>query len=105
MHRFFPDPALSDPTPATLPSDQALAVKKLVRDLLGLSPDTPVLLSEIACADPGCPLLETTIAVFPDAAPARRWRFTRPRAALTRMMLAQTLSTPPVLDSSATLPA
>lgn len=69
-------------------------MKALVRELLSLPADTPVLLTETACADPGCPLLETVIGVFPAQGAARRWRFTRPRAALTRVMLAQTLATP-----------
>lgn len=77
---------------------QLAAVKDIVRRVLALPDDTPVVLHETACADPGCPLLETVIAVFPEGRPARRWRLTRPRAALTRLMLAQTLATPAETD-------
>lgn len=94
LHRFIPDPAAPASAPALDPA-QLAAVKKIVRDLLRLPDDTPVLLAETACADAGCPLLETVIAVFPAGEPARRWRLTRPRAALTKLMLSQTLATPP----------
>ncbi|AKC83245.1 hypothetical protein IMCC26134_11510 [Verrucomicrobia bacterium IMCC26134] len=94
MHRFIPDPA-APAQPDYLEADQLLALKKIVRDLLLLPDDTPVVLSEVPCADAGCPLLETTLAVFPDHEPPRRWKFTRPRAALTKLMLAQTLASPP----------
>ena len=94
MHRFVPDPSAPAAAP-TLDPAQLAAVKTIVRELLRLPADTPVTLSESACADTGCPLLKTVIAVFPEAAPARRWRLTRPRAALTRLMLSQTLATPP----------
>lgn len=94
MHRFIPDPAATASAPALDPA-QLAAVKRIVRDLLRLPPETPVLRAETACADTGCPLLETVIAVFPSDEPPRRWRLTRPRAALTKLMLSQTLATPP----------
>ncbi len=101
MHRFLPDPA--DPAPPeTLAPDQLAAVKKLVRDLLGVPADTVVVVSELPCADAGCPLLETTVAVFPENAPALRWKLTRPRAAITRLMLTQTLATPPLPPAATT---
>ena len=93
MHRFIPDP--SEQSPATfLDPSQSAAIKTIVRELLRLPPDTPVTISEIACADAGCPLLETVIAVFPEGASSRCWKLVRPRAALTRLMLRQTLATP-----------
>lgn len=104
MHRFIPDPAAPASAPALDPA-QLAAVKRIVRDLLSLPDDTPVLLAETACADAGCPLLETVIAVFPAGEPARRWRLTRPRAALTKLMLSQTLATPPVAVSETDAPA
>jgi hypothetical protein len=96
LHRFIPDPAASASASApALDPAQLAAVKKIVRDLLHLPDDTPVLLAETACADAGCPLLETVIAVFPAGRPPLRWRLTRPRAALTKLMLSQTLATQP----------
>ncbi len=109
LHRFVPDPSAPAAAPSLDPA-QLAAVKALVRKILGLPADTPVTLSELACADAGCPLLETVIAVFPEGRPARRWRLTRPRAALTGLMLRQTLATPsedagpaPGLDAPVTL--
>lgn len=93
MHRFVPDPS-APPAPALAP-DQLAAIKRLVREHLDLPADTTVLVSDTACADPGCPVLQTTIAVFPPGRPTLRWRLARPRAALTALMLRQTLVTPP----------
>jgi hypothetical protein len=94
LHRFIPDPSAPPSAPTTDPA-QLAAVKTLVRQLPGLPAGTPVTLSGIARADPGCALLETVIAVFPAGRPALRWKLTRPRAALTKLMLRQTLATPP----------
>lgn len=93
VHRFIPDPSAETAKP-TPDAGQLAAVKNIVRSLLSLPKDTPVTIHEIPCADAGCPLLETVIGVFPDGRRALRWRLTRPRAALTRLMLAQTLAMP-----------
>jgi hypothetical protein len=97
MHRFIPDPSAETAKP-TPDAGQLAAVKDIVRGLLSLPKDTPVTIHEIPCADPGCPLMETVIGVFPDGRGAMRWRLTRPRAALTRLMLAQTLAMPAEMD-------
>lgn len=94
MHRFIPDPD-GAPPPAVNPEHLA-AVKRWTREILALPDDTVVTLHETACADPGCPLVECTVAVFDASGETRGWRFTRPRAALTKLMLRQTLATPPV---------
>lgn len=91
-HSFIPvegaDNAGSDPAHTT-------AIKRWTRELLALSGDTSITVSELACRDPGCPLLETVVTVFDDAGGTRQWRFTRPRIAVTKLMLQQTLVTPP----------
>lgn len=94
VHRFIPSP---EGRGAGAPPDiaQIEAIKRWTRETLRLSADVVVTVSEIACVDPGCPLMETAIAVFEEGAPARCWRFTRPRAAVTRLMVRQTLATPP----------
>jgi len=99
LHRFIPDP--SAPAAAALFPAQLAAVITVVRKILGLPLDTYVTISDLACADAGCPLLETVIAVFPDDRPALRRRLTRPRAALTKLMLRQALTTPPETSGSA----
>ena len=48
-------------------------VKAWVRDLLRLSSDDDVLVSELQCHEPGCPPLETVISISrPDADP-QKW--------------------------------
>lgn len=90
-HSFIPvegaENVGSDPTHTT-------AIKRWTRELLALDDDTPITVTELACRDPGCPLLESVVTVF-DAGGTRQWRFTRPRIAVTKLMLQQTLATPP----------
>lgn len=50
--------------------------------------------TELNWADPGCPLLETVIAVF-EPARTRKWRLHRPRSAVTKIMIQQALAAPP----------
>lgn len=99
LHRYVPDP--SAPAAAALVPAQIAAVKTVVRKIRGLPLDTYVTISDLACANAGCPLIETVIVVFPDDRPALRRRLTRPRAALTKLMLRQALTTPPETSGSA----
>lgn len=71
------------------PAEQAQAIKIWTRQLLGLSDETWVTVHELPCADPGCPLLVTTIVVH--ETPVRTWRFERPKAAITKLMLQHVL--------------
>ncbi|HTJ77396.1 MAG TPA: hypothetical protein VL357_00205 [Rariglobus sp.] len=92
MHRFIPDPdGLTD---STLDPAHTAAIKRWTRDVLRLHEDAVITVSEIPCADAGCPLVETAVTVF-DEAGTRLWKFTRPRIAVTKLMLRQTLATPP----------
>jgi len=88
-HTFIP----SDAEPPADPS-HALAIKRWTREVLGIEPEATITVSELACRDPGCPLIETVVTVF-DPVGTRQWRFTRPRVAVTKLMLQQTLATPP----------
>ncbi len=87
------------PTGGTFGLDptQALALKRWTREALGLGEDAVITISELACSDPGCPLVETAVAIFDDRG-TRQWKFTRPKVALTQAMLRQTLKTPPESD-------
>ena len=96
MHRFIPAPG--EATPEINPEHTA-AIKRWTRDVLRLPDDAAVTVSEIPCADIGCPLVETAVAVF-DPAGTRLWKFTRPRVAVTKLMLQQTLATPPAHTKS-----
>jgi hypothetical protein len=90
-HTFIPP---SDDVPARQRLDpaHASAIKRWTRELLGLGEEVVITVQEIACADPGCPLVETVIAVFEETR-TRRWKLTRPRVAVTRAMVAQTVAT------------
>jgi hypothetical protein len=99
VHRFVPDPLAATPRESTLAAEQLTAIKTLVRRILTLPADCPVIVSDSPCIDPGCPVLETVIAVFPAGGAARHWRFARPRAALTRTMLVQALTQPDAAES------
>ena len=39
-------------------------VKQWVREALTLPPETTILVSELACSEPGCPPLETVVALL-----------------------------------------
>lgn len=91
-HRFLPS-LLTGGSERIDPAHTA-AVKRWTHELLQLTDDDVVTVSELACVDPGCPLVETVVTVY-SAGGTRAWSFTRPKCALTRMMLQQTLRTPP----------
>jgi hypothetical protein len=55
------------------PTQQLRALKETVRNLLGLDDDTAVMVRQLACTEPGCPPLETVVAVLPMDGAARRW--------------------------------
>jgi len=91
MHRFIPEEGAPE---SALDPEQSAAVKRWARAALGLDEDTVVTVSETPCVDAGCPLVETVVTVF-EAARTRCWAFTRPRAAVTQLMVRQTLAMPP----------
>lgn len=95
MHSFVPalDTEADDARRAQR-QEHAAAIKRWTRAYLRLDEATPITVTELACADPGCPLLETVIAVF-EQDRTRRWKFTRPNVTVTKAMVQQTLATPP----------
>jgi hypothetical protein len=94
-HRFIPliESGVSG-GPALDPA-HAEAIKRWAHETLRLSDGDVVTVSELACADAGCPLVETVVAVFAHGGGTRSWRFTRPRVTVTKTMVTQTLQTPP----------
>ncbi|GAB1488102.1 hypothetical protein MASR2M8_05450 [Opitutaceae bacterium] len=88
-HTFIPNADSPPPDPT-----HTAAIKQWTSELLQLPLDATVTVSELACRDPGCPLLETVVTVF-EPGGTRQWRFTRPRVAVTKLMLQQTFATPP----------
>jgi hypothetical protein len=57
---------------------RATEIADLVRFLLRLPTDAPVTVFPLVCREPGCPPVETVIAVL--APPRRRWTIHRPLA-------------------------
>ncbi|MFV2175526.1 hypothetical protein ACFHW2_34220 [Actinomadura sp. LOL_016] len=49
-----------------------------MRRLPDLDEDTTVMVGQFACGEPGCPPLETVIAVLTTDGPPRRWTLHRP---------------------------
>jgi hypothetical protein len=57
-------------------ADRAGEIAKLVRATLGLRENSAVTVQELACAEPGCPPIETKIAVLDQ--PRRSWTLHTP---------------------------
>ena len=93
MHHFTALPSVEGADPSQS-ADHVIAIKGWTRAVLKLEEDAVVTVTELACSDPGCPLLETTIAVFENDR-TRVWKLTRPRMAVTKGMVLQTLQSPP----------
>lgn len=76
-------------------TDQLTAIKRWTRECLGLEDDDVVLVQELNCRDPGCPMVETVVAVIAENC-TMRWRFERPGFAVSQTMLKQALAHPPL---------
>ncbi|MDH6574446.1 hypothetical protein [Kitasatospora sp. MAP5-34] len=75
---------------------QLAALKKHVREQFDLAEDDTVLLSQLDCTEPGCPPVETVVAVLPASGGTRRWTLHHPIDEITPELLTQTLAGPPV---------
>ncbi|WP_306820147.1 hypothetical protein [Streptomyces sp. DSM 40750] len=76
------------------PSPRLRELKETVRTLLGLDDGTAVMIRQLARTEPGCPHLETVVAVVPMDGPPRRWTLRQPADASTKDDLAAALLTP-----------
>jgi hypothetical protein len=76
------------------PSPQLRELKETVRTLLGLDDDTAVMVRQLACTEPGCPPVETVVAVLPMDGAARRWTLHQPVDRITEDDLRQSLLAP-----------
>lgn len=94
MHNFIPDPGAGEGAGPRLDPSHAQAIRRWVGELLALPEDAVVSVNEVGCVDPGCPLVETVVAVFEDGR-TRSWKFTRPRWAVTRTMVQLALEAKP----------
>jgi hypothetical protein len=59
-------------------------VKEWVRELLTADIEVTVLVTELQCMEPGCPPLETVIAILRDGAPPQQYTLHRAVADVTR---------------------
>ncbi|MDT7843308.1 hypothetical protein [Streptomyces justiciae] len=67
-----------------------------MRVLLDLDDDTAVMVRQLTCTEPGCPPVETVVAVLPMEGEARRWTLHRPAEEITEDDLrAALLADPP----------
>jgi len=96
VHHFVALPQENQETPTPADPQHTLAIKRWTREYLKLPESAVVTVSEFACTDPGCPLLESLISVFEEGGGTRVWKLTRPKMAVTKTMLQQTLAAPPV---------
>ncbi|MCA2985180.1 hypothetical protein [Gemmatimonas sp.] len=62
---------------------QVARIKTWARELLAIDSDTTVLVTELQCSEPGCPPIETVIAVLAPGAP-RQYKVHRAIAEVTR---------------------
>ncbi|EFL27437.1 hypothetical protein SSOG_07151 [Streptomyces himastatinicus ATCC 53653] len=70
-------------------------LRRTIRRLLGLDDDTAVVVRQLACTEPGCPPLETVIAVLPMNGRARRWTLHTTAEEITEDDLRAALLAPP----------
>lgn len=68
--------------PATDPAKLA-QIKTWVYETLALSPDIPVSISQLHCTEPGCPPMETVVAVMSN--PVKQYKIHKPTGALEYM--------------------
>src|SRR5262245_52423305 len=59
-------------------------VKEWVAEAFRLGADVPVLVTELRCTEPGCPPLETVIAVLSQPGRPRQYKVPKPLTELTR---------------------
>ena len=91
MHNLIP----ADDDRAQIDPEHTRAIKQWVADELGLGEEDVVSVMESACIDPGCPLVETTIAVFGADGSTRHWKLTRQRHAVAKFIEKQALAQSP----------
>ena len=62
---------------------QLQQVKTWVHDTLQLDDDTSLMVTELRCSEPGCPPLETVIALLKQAHPTRQYKLHKPVVDIT----------------------
>ncbi len=91
MHHLIP----AADTRSQIDPSHTRAIKGWVAEELGLGEDDVVSVMEAGCGDPGCPVVETTIAVFGADGSTRQWKLTRQRYAVAKFLVKQALAQSP----------
>lgn len=60
--------------------EQTRRIQSWVRNRLSLGEDTAIMVSELRCSEPGCPPLETVVAVLDGPGRTRQFKFHKPMA-------------------------
>ncbi|HEX3867032.1 MAG TPA: hypothetical protein VHV78_09775 [Gemmatimonadaceae bacterium] len=66
-------------------------VKQWVREALALPPDVTIIVSELACSEPGCPPVETVIALLYERGDHRQLKIDRALTDVSRADVESTL--------------
>ncbi len=85
-------PCRIGPPPISQPTSNAATVKAWAREALRIDDDTTVLVSELACTEPGCPPVETVVAVF--AATTTKTTIHKPLGEITQTDIEAALTPP-----------
>jgi len=70
-------------------ADLVRQIKRWAAEVLGLPPDASILVSELTCTEPGCPPLETVVAVLRGPGDQQQFKIHRPLLELTRQDLVE----------------
>lgn len=84
---------LFQPSKPKISPDQLRQLKTWVYDCLALDEATPISISQLKCTEPGCPPLETVIAVMTQ--PPQTYKIHRPATELDQADLVKALTTAP----------
>ena len=72
----------------------ARRIKDWARELFALGDEVTILVSELSCSEPGCPPVETVIALFRGKEEPTKYTIHRPSAEVTREDIAGLASRP-----------
>jgi hypothetical protein len=75
--------SLFSPRPGRAPG-RTTEIKAWTAEVLDLTDDVAVMVTELRCNEPGCPPLETVVAVMDGHGPTRQYKFHKPLADVTR---------------------
>lgn len=79
-------------TPDAKRSEAIRYIKALARELMHAQDDDAVMVTELACTEPGCPPVETVIALLRAGAPPRQLKVHKAIPEVTREDVIATLS-------------